>query len=408
MHSELLPLEELYFQLAPIAEYPPVLQQLETWPTAAAQHAMALKLNPRNHRFLVHQPVEPNISFLPPLTYQKAIYRYLERSVGNDIFARFDSTGEIDFEEDLDDEFIEQCVQVINAVTNAKDHPLQFSEEIEPQHVGFASYPVPFAEDVDTEPNSSTHISTHSRVPILVKKSFHQVGTKVWGAGLFLAELFQYVSINDDLFRDKILFELGAGVGITGLLMSKGLPKHAQPRRIVMTDCFEEVLNMMKFNVSLLQGSELENKSTCELVVEHCDWSDDSEAIKAQLTRHFPDCLFAADCTYSEDLNLLLISLFELYLTLSIAATKHDSALLPTNDIDFIPSQLLKNGERFVLIACTIRHPDTFRHFETHLHASSLLDVCDISTMAHEIIQRPLYYYDFRENIRLFCITKKK
>jgi hypothetical protein len=425
----LFTVEELYFQLASIVAYSQVLKKVG-WPGLEVQRAVYHALQPCNHPFLVHQRFIQNLNeFVPPLSYQKAICRYLEKSVVYKQFRK--SCGDDDAE--YDDDFMEFCVNTINScgypsfnrdhcsgtATDGLGKSMLFSEEIEVDQVGYASYPVPFYYSMENGKNSS---SFPPRIPILIKKTFHQVGTKVWGAGLFLAELFQYMAVEDyerrkqhgnhnldentSLFGGKTLFELGAGVGITGILLGRGLPCQYQPGKIVMTDCFEEVLKLMEYNISLLQSNS-EGSPSCDLIGDYCDWSSEQSVLSEQLALYNPDFLFAADCTYSEDLNLLLISLFELYLSTN---ANENRGRIDCNDISsdvFLPTFLLKNNIKFILIACTIRHPDTFEHFQKHLRASPLLDAVDISDIAHQMIKDPLYLYDFRSRVRLFCIVKK-
>ncbi len=382
---EMFPLHELFLQLAAIPSYHSALRAIG-WPSLGAQRQLVEDFNPRNYAFLASKKRADNSTFSPPISYQRAIFRYLEKSI-EDLEWGLEKV-------EYDDDFIENCVMVMGKSFEGSMLRIFFSGDIDPKDIGYASYPLLYSGNTPPQP----------RIPFLVKRAFHQVGTKVWGAGLFLAELFQYMTIDcNDVWRGKVLFELGSGVGITGILVGRGLPSNLQPHRIIMTDCFDEVLNILNHNISLIDSSE-DNEAVCDLSSEYCNWSSPSSILCSQLKMHSPHCIFAADCTYSEDLNLLLISLFELYLTTNCSTSEEPQEVVKS----FLPTFLLKNGVMFVLIACTIRHPDTFNHFKEHLFASPLLQVADISEDAHKIISTPLYTYDFRENIRLFCITARR
>ena len=73
-----------------------------------------------------------------------------------------------------------------------------------------------------------------------VLRYHNQVGTKVWEAGLFLAELLLLSNLN---LADRIIVELGAGVGVTGLIYMKSIfASPNMPRKYMMTDFDQTVL----------------------------------------------------------------------------------------------------------------------------------------------------------------------
>jgi protein-lysine N-methyltransferase EEF2KMT len=67
---------------------------------------------------------------------------------------------------------------------------------------------------------------------------------KVWEAGAALAEFFL---VRPDLIKDKSVLELGAGVGLTGIIIS-GL---CEPKSVHLTDYTDATLINMEHNISV-------------------------------------------------------------------------------------------------------------------------------------------------------------
>lgn len=403
---------EAYFQLLPVAYFSVdnIRRLLPSWPSPAAQRVLLTLLNPCNHSFLTNTKDDVK-QYIPPLSYRRAVFRVFEKQIRYlppPIEEPQEDEDEDDFKEVYADELVDYCMELLNESTSkvpSSAVSLYGDTHEDAAHIGYASYAVPF---YDSPNNTHNHTEHPHRIPICIKKTFTQVGTKIWGAGLFLAEVFQYMTFLQDtnvgVWKDKVVLELGAGVGITGILIGRGLPVTLQPKRIILTDCFEEVMNILHHNIACLPIATEENR-LCELIGDAIDWSTVSPE---QIHGYEADCLIAADCTYSEDLNLLLIELFQVYLskrTSSVACSDVDE--IAQQRKTFLPIYLLQQHIPFVLIACTIRHPDTFEHFVKNLYAVESLQVYDVSEMAHELNCKPLYEYDFRSNIRLFCIVGK-
>ena len=85
-------------------------------------------------------------------------------------------------------------------------------------------------------------------IPIKVIQSHNQVGTKVWGAGVYLGEILQR---EPTLLQGKCVLELGAGVGITGLLIARALPPLQRPSKVIMTDFHHEVVDLLAYNIEI-------------------------------------------------------------------------------------------------------------------------------------------------------------
>jgi len=64
------------------------------------------------------------------------------------------------------------------------------------------------------------------------------------------------------------------------------------------------------------------------------------------------------------------------------------------------------------LLAATIRSPETFQHLHNVINESVLLDVHDITEWSQRVspvgpVSPVQFYCDFKENIRLYCVTLK-
>jgi predicted nicotinamide N-methyase len=72
-------------------------------------------------------------------------------------------------------------------------------------------------------------------IAIKVAAEMTNVGLVTWEAGFFLAEV---ILAHKELFANKRCVELGAGVGLTGIVLSEV----ALPKSLVLTDCSSTVL----------------------------------------------------------------------------------------------------------------------------------------------------------------------
>lgn len=100
--------------------------------------------------------------------------------------------------------------------------------------------------DVPILKNTNNH---ESRVIVAIKVFPHHndVGVqKVWEAGATLAEFFL---AHPSFIQDKSIIELGAGVGLTGIIIS-GL---CRPKRVHMTDYTDATLMNIEYNISINQ-----------------------------------------------------------------------------------------------------------------------------------------------------------
>jgi protein-lysine N-methyltransferase EEF2KMT len=171
-------------------------------------------------------------------------------------------------------------------------------------------------------------------------------GLKVWQASI---ELSEFVLANKKLLEGQTVLELGAGLGLLGLVAAKEIDL----KRIYMSDCHPEVLNILVENIKINfnQSSEQlpDDEPTIrlrmktdqfELGVLQLPW-EDCEELQVFDKCGTPDVLLAADVVYDS-------SIFEPLL----------------NVVNMIFS---KNENLLFILCCTLRDPETLTSFLTLL-----------------------------------------
>ena len=108
-------------------------------------------------------------------------------------------------------------------------------------------------------------------------------GSRVWDASHFLA---QWIHLNEKLFHEKSVIELGAGLGLPGL--SAASLKDATAK-VALTDVVTEVLDNLELNIE--QNQNIITAKAVEVL--RVDWFDDNE----DLGRY--DIVLIADVIYT-------------------------------------------------------------------------------------------------------------
>ncbi|KRX00002.1 hypothetical protein PPERSA_05504 [Pseudocohnilembus persalinus] len=126
-------------------------------------------------------------------------------------------------------------------------------------------------------------------------------GQIIWRAATQLAE---YIIDNQDLFRDKVVLELGAGVGVSGLVCSQFAKK------VYITDGNEIVSDLMDKNVQFAQNKNVE----AELYL----WGKEGDQKFLSTKKDLKiDCIIGADILYWQDSIEPLAETLETYLQLN-------------------------------------------------------------------------------------------
>lgn len=359
--------DDLLHQAAPISVVYDALCQNYVWPSERAQKAVvqtfADSSSTNNH---------PSSS-LPPPKYLKSFIKMLDKDMTQKVVESMLGNGE---EEVYTDDFAELCVEWLTKAGSDND-----------DDSGFVSY----------RPFGGTN-----RVSILVKRNSNQVGTKVWSAGLILAEYLPRLLIKNEAHPTKKILsivELGAGVGISSILLHASASVANQPMQITATDCFESVLEVQESNIT--STNIMFPSSSLFMHSYNLDWLAVSEEDWDLLTD--ANLLFAADCTYSPDLNIALVELFTEYFRRYMLKHGQGKPIIQA-DAEVL-SQMIAGEVPAIIISCTVRNEETFRHFiQLLFYAKDNLHHMDITAHVQQQGGEHLYYIPDRDAIKTFLI----
>jgi predicted nicotinamide N-methyase len=230
-------------------------------------------------------------------------------------------------------------------------------------------------------------------VGIRVFPHHNDVGLRrVWEAGACLAE---YLLSHPDLIRDKKVIELGAGVGLTGIVAA-GL---CQPMHVHMTDYTEACLDNMEHNISVnedwlhRQGVNVDCDGRCrKLTSGYLEWTEcaefDSESIAMETPTSAPfklpeaQVLLAADVVY-------------------------DVCQIP-DLVRCVKMLLSSSRDAKAIFATTFRNEKTFALFTNQLHNEGIVS----QFVDKEVIAKlpvpsifPCYFSQPRSDVRICILT---
>ena len=147
-------------------------------------------------------------------------------------------------------------------------------------------------------------------------------GLHAWEAAAALAEWVVAAARADrGLWAGRTVLELGAGVGLVGLVAARAAPQLA---RVVLTDVHEQVLRVLRANAA----------DTDRVDVQPLDWLDPGAA-DGWLPAADPDVLLGSDLVYDRDIIPALVQVLARLLrapgrlrTALIASTQRNQATL--------------------------------------------------------------------------------
>jgi hypothetical protein len=354
--------ESWIHEVAPASGLSNLLLNLPSWPSEEAQAELVQILTDTDYQRL--PPGLTNVS--PPHKYLQSVLQLAKRDIEkHEICPQYN------------DDFMDLFLNTVCEVGDAED-------------TGFALYKT---------------LLTDRLIPIKIKRSHNEVGTKVWTAGIFLTELIQRMAEKErSCWCDASVLELGAGVGITGLVLARGLPDEIQPNEVLLSDYPLDVMELLAENTTIVSRWN----DRCKVDAKALDWAQVNDHGFDDISLGSYNCILAADCTYSEDLNSSLVRLFEAYFELY--SQHHSIAYNNINmEEDYLPIALLKSKEPFVLIACTERNIVTYQHFLSVLEQSKICQGIDITFSSQQLVQYPFYvdYSVDRNLIRILCIRSR-
>ncbi len=190
---------------------------------------------------------------------------------------------------------------------------------------------------------------------------------KVWEAGACLAE---YILQNP--IRDRRVIELGAGVGLTGLVAAA-----VRAKSVHMTDYTESTLDNLSCNVSInskwLEGRGVDPQS---ISVGKLEWGDGSAECDCCLKS--ADLLIAADVVYARDVLPDLVTTVRKFLSSGSSSSPND---------------------KVALFATTHRNRQTFELFEQELERKGI--ICQYKSHTTMECVFPCYFNQPRSDVRI-------
>jgi len=191
---------------------------------------------------------------------------------------------------------------------------------------------------------------------------------KVWEAGACLAE---FIFHNAHCIRGRRVIELGAGVGLTGLVAAANFAKSVH-----MTDYTNATLENLSYNVSI-NNKWLKERGIDKGIVTigNLEWGEYAEN---SCCSHSADVLIAADVVYTVE-------------------------CIP--DLVATVSKFLSSGSstNVALFATTYRNRSTFALFETELEKKRI--ICDYKSQDKMPYMFPCYFNQPRSDVRICTMT---
>ena len=321
-----------YAEMGPVEEVYQLVRALPGWPGVVAQDTLCRDVI----RSVYYTKVHP-----PSPRWLKSLLKRLEQDV-------LQSSGEDGFSDALAEVFMQQQHLAADVADRTEFHDESFITFLPPRDEALA----------DALRGKSGRASSATTLRVL--RLHNDVGTRIWEAGLFLAEILHRAP---ELLAGKAVVELGAGSGVTTLLAVKhcctALRARHLPRSAVVTDHMPAVLENLEYNVELNAALERPRQPQdvakrafvyrdtgpdgssdaapeCVVSVQPLDFAT---ATVAQCARFDADVVLVADCTYSEEIIVHLVPVR------AATARSWSEALLPPHFFSHVPLVNSGNGK---------------------------------------------------------------
>jgi hypothetical protein len=220
-----------YLEMVPVDVLMREISKLTDWPSLKAQESFMVDV------------VQVYEEFPPSLRWLKALLKLIEKDIS------------LQCEEGMIDSLTEKIISLQNSNCY---------------------------QDEDDSAFVTCLLPKSEKATFRIMRSHNQVGTRLWAAGLFLAEV---IMKHPGLLANKTVVELGAGCGCTSLLAVKSAENtESLPKKLILTDNMPTVLDNLKANVLLNETDSIALAPTeqsgssekCLIAVEHLDFCDAS------------------------------------------------------------------------------------------------------------------------------------
>lgn len=223
-------------------------------------------------------------------------------------------------------------------------------------------------------------------IPMLECSSFLSCGTtglNTWPGAKILAEWCMH---NRDLFTNKQIIELGAGIGLAGIMVTKA----CLPASYLFTDYHDKVLKILNYNVKL-------NFDDTALV---CDNGDDilSDPLLLPLKYHHHDTAVAIDSidwTDQSDVSTILKKYGSFDVILAADVVFEPTILFSlVNTIFSIMTKSHQSNKQCVgYFSVVVRNIETFENFYAELNSKSF-EVIELNTDFLSYFSNPTHKKD--------------
>ena len=176
-------------------------------------------------------------------------------------------------------------------------------------------------------------------------------GLRSWSAAKHLAK---YIESHKQIIENRIVLELGSGIGLTGIYILKT----CSPALLTFSDHHSLVLKVLQNNIDI---NGVRQKS----IVRRIDWNQE-ECLDTYLKQHNPDVIIAADVVFDPKITINLCRVL-------------NSLLVDCNKT------------RICYICCTHRIDETIDYFR------------QIITNEYNLEFKRIYFYDQINDLKSFC-----